>query len=268
METAAPRDSAAGPPPASEAANPGMGTDPFAALRRPGPRRVIALVVPALLGLALAPARDSIDIAVVVLIFTLLVVAIAALGDRVAGLLASVSSAAWMDFFLIPPHFTFRIARGEDIVLAVLFAVVGLAVTELALRARRQAAEVARRGGYVDGVLEVLRIAPDQGSGQDRRAAICREITRVLDIDNCSYAAGAPAGGWPVLHDTGEITQDGRHLDIVGAGLPTNSVIAIPVRHGGQVVGHFRLVASTRIMHPSADQLKVAVLLAEQAAIA
>ena len=41
------------------------------------PRRAL------LAGLALAPARDSIDIAVVVLIFTLLVVAIAALGDRV-----------------------------------------------------------------------------------------------------------------------------------------------------------------------------------------
>lgn len=267
METAAPRTPAAEAPRPTEPVSRASGGDLLAALRRPGPRRLAALVVPALLGLALSPGRDSIDTAVVVLIFALLVVSVAALGDRVAGLLASVSSAAWMDFFLIPPHFTFRIARGEDIVLAILFGLEGLAVTELALRGRRQAAEVARRGGYVDGVLQVLRIAPEQGSGQDRRQAICREITRVLGVDSCRYSAGAPAGGWPILHDTGELTQDGRRVDVAGAGLPTNSVIAIPVRHAGTVVGHFRLIAATRIVHPTVDQLKVAVLLAEQAGL-
>lgn len=236
----------------------------WAALRRSPARRLVAVLVPPLLGLALWPAREGVDAAVNALLFVLLVVAVAATGDRVAGVLAAVSAAAWMDFFLIPPYLTFRIGRGEDIALALLFAVVGIAVTELAARARAQAAEVARRGGYVDGALQVLRIDPDQGSGRDRAQAICAEITRVLDIDECSYVVGPPAGGLPVLHDTGEVVQDGRRHDMA-AGLPTNTVVAIPVRHGRAVVGHFRLVASTRIVRPTRDQLKVAVLLADQA---
>lgn len=235
-------------------------------LRRGRAPRLVAVLAPLLLGAALWPVRQDVEAAVHVLLFVLLVVAVAATGDRVAGLLAAVSAAAWMDFFLIPPYLTFRIARGEDIFLALLFALVGMAVTELALRGRAQAAEVARRGGYVDGVLQVLRIDPDQGSGRDRRQAICAEITRVLDLDRCDYADGAPAGGLPVLHDTGEVLHDGRRCDVSADGLPTNSVTAIPVRQGGVVLGHFRLTAATRIVRPGADQLKVAVLLADQVA--
>ncbi|MCA0435694.1 MAG: DUF4118 domain-containing protein [Austwickia sp.] len=234
--------------------------------QRTGPRRLVALLAPAFGAAALAPARESIDVAAVVLLFALLVVAVAASGDRVAGLIACVSTAAWLDFFLLPPYFTFRIGRGEDVILALLFALVGLAVTELALRGRRQAAEVARRSGYVDGILQVLRIDPDQASGHDRQQAICREITRVLGIDSCRYVEAAPAGGCPILHDTGEISQAGTVVDVSRNGLPTTSEIAIPVRRGDLVVGHFALVSATRVRYPRTDELKVAVLLADQAA--
>lgn len=234
--------------------------------QRPDVRRSAAVLIPGLLASALWPAREGLDNAVVVLLFTLLVVAFAASGDRVAGLLTALASVAWMDFFLIPPYLTLQIGRGDDVWLALLFAVVGLAVTELALWGRRKAAEAARRSGYVDGVLGILRIDPRQAAGQDRRAAICTEITRVLGIDSCTYAEGAPAGGWPVLTDAGELRDDGRLIDVATSGLPTTSLTATPVRRAGVVVGHFRLVAATRVVRPTPDQLKVAVLLADQAA--
>ncbi|WP_116115936.1 DUF4118 domain-containing protein [Austwickia chelonae] len=239
---------------------------PTEALDDPRIRRTLAVLAPLLLAAALVPVRADADTAVVVLLFTLIVVAFAATGDRTAGLLSALSGAAWMDFFLIPPYLTFRIARTDDLLLALLLAAVGLAVTELALRGRRQESVAARRAGYVDGVLEVLRVDPASGSGDDRRKAICQEITRVLGIDSCTCAPGAPPGGWPVLTDTGRLDHLGYLSDPTAVGLPTTSITVIPVRRGHEVVAHFRLTAATKVVHPSDDQLKVAFLLAEQAA--
>ncbi|GAB79205.1 protein of unknown function [Austwickia chelonae] len=236
------------------------------ALHHPRVRRALAALAPLLLAAALVPTRENTDPAITVLLFTLIVVAFAATGDRAAGLLSALSCAAWMDFFLIPPYLTFRIARTDDILLALLLAAVGLAVTELALRGRKQASVAARRAGYVDGVLEVLRTDPDSDSGNDRRQAICQEITRVLGIDSCTCSPGAPPGGWPTLTDTGRLDHLGYLSDPTVDGLPTTTITVIPVSRGHEIVAHFRLTAATRVVHPSDDQLKVAFLLAEQAA--
>ncbi|MBW3085326.1 hypothetical protein KEM60_01523 [Austwickia sp. TVS 96-490-7B] len=231
-------------------------------------RRVAAVVVPALAAVAVWPWRESVDSAVNVLLLTLVVVAFAASGDRISGVVSAVSAAAWFDYFLVPPYLTFRIGKGEDIALTALFVVVGMAVTELALRGRRQAESAARRLGYVDGVLGVLRVDPQGTTGADRSAAICQEIQRILSVDSCVYVAGAPAGGWPVVTDSGVVMHDSAIVEVEVSGLPTTSVVAIPVRRGEEVLGHFRLVAASKVVRATADQLKVAVLLADQVAVA
>jgi hypothetical protein len=55
-----------------------------------------------------------------------------------AAVLAAVSAAAWFDFFLTQPYERFSITHRTDIETTVLLLVVGVAVTELAVRARRQ----------------------------------------------------------------------------------------------------------------------------------
>ena len=51
-------------------------------------------------------------------------------------------------------------------------------------------------------------------------------------------------------------------------GLPSHDYVAIPVRRGSHVVGHFLLTATSQVTYPSAEQRRVAVLLADQVASA
>ena len=76
----------------------------------------------------------------------LVVVAVAMNGCR----LAALSAAVWFDFFLTRPYEHFSITRRADIETTVLLLVIGVAVTELAVWARREHAAASRRPGYLD----------------------------------------------------------------------------------------------------------------------
>ena len=77
----------------------------------------------------------------------LVVVAVAANGDRLAGALAAVSTAVWFDFFLTQPYERLTITRRTDIETTVLLLVIGVAVTEIAVWGRRHHAIASRRAG-------------------------------------------------------------------------------------------------------------------------
>ena len=62
-----------------------------------------SLVVPLLAALAIVPFRERLANAAAALALVAVVVAVAAFGDRRAGVLATLSSAAWFDFFLTRP---------------------------------------------------------------------------------------------------------------------------------------------------------------------
>ena len=102
------------------------------------------------------------------LVLVLVVVAVAATGDRVAGLVAAVVSAAAFDFFLTQPYLTFAINQRDDIEAALLLALIGLAVTEIALWGRRQQARASTRAGYLDGVVSAARLAASGGTPPPR----------------------------------------------------------------------------------------------------
>src|SRR6478672_10746907 len=125
------------------------------------PARIAAVVLPLATCAVLATVRDSVPAATAALILVLWVVAAAATGDRVAGLLAAVSGGVWFDFFLTQPYQRFTIADPDDVEATVLLVVIGLAVTEIALWGYRQQARAARRSGYLDGVLGTAKVVSE-----------------------------------------------------------------------------------------------------------
>ena len=100
-----------------------------------------AVAAGVLLPLAVAavflPLRSSWSNTNMALVLVVAVVAVAAMGNRLAGALAALSAAAWFDFFYTVPYERFSISRAADIRTAVLLLVVGVAVSQLAARARR-----------------------------------------------------------------------------------------------------------------------------------
>lgn len=230
------------------------------------PARIGALVVPLATCAILSTLRDSITAATAVLVLVLWIVAAAASGDRLAGILAAVSGGVWFDFFLTEPYLRFTISASDDIETTVLLVVISLAVSETALWGHRQQAEAARRSGYLDGVLGAARsVAEGDVAAGAVVALVAQNITTVLDADTTRYVLGPvrDARIWVLDHD-GALTRDGRSHDVDRAGLPTDEYVAVPVRRDAQTLGHFLVTATSHVSYPSRERRRVAVLLADQ----
>ncbi|MER6977275.1 SpoIIE family protein phosphatase [Streptomyces carpinensis] len=98
-----------------------------------------AVAAPLAVCLLLLPLRGTLSATNVVLILTLVVAAVAALGNRGAAVLTALSAAVWFVFFFTTPYASFTyINNSDDIITAGLLLVVGLAVSQLARRYSRE----------------------------------------------------------------------------------------------------------------------------------
>jgi len=225
---------------------------------------VASAALPVLACWLLSLAGDAVANTTAVLVLVLLVVAAAATGIRLAGIAAALTAAAGFDFFLTAPYHTFAIADPDDIETAVLLLLVSAAVGEIALWGRRQAARASREQGYLDGVIgTAATAAAGRSSTAQLIDQVARQITDVLRIDSARFDPATHYGG-PTLGEDGLVTRNGRTLDVARRGLPTDDITALPVTNGGLVYGHYLLTSSTRVTRASRNQLRVAVLLAQQ----
>ena len=149
-----------------------------------------------------------------------------------------------------------------------LLVVIGVIVTEIALWGRREQARAARRSGYLDGVLSTAKsVAEGDTPTSALIDVVARQIVEVLNVDDCRFVPGEVRDKRLALLDQdGTVTRNGNVVDVVRSGLPFDEEIAVVVRRGPKVLGHFVITAATRIVRPSRQQLRVAVLLADQVA--
>ncbi len=232
-----------------------------------GAQRAIAVILPFVVAGGLALAGDSLTLATSVLVLVLVVVAVGAAGDRVAGVLAALSSGLWFDYFLTEPTGQLAIKDPDDLEVALLLVVVGVAVTEIAHWGLRQQASAAHRAGFLDGVLESADAAAGPGVDLDEaRRRVAGRICAVLDLDRCRFVAGPARHGVAVLLRDGTVERDGQPVGVERDGLPTDVEIVLAVPGPAADSGHFRLTAASRVRRPDLEQRRVAVLLAAQCA--
>lgn len=227
-----------------------------------------ALVVPLVTCAVLAQFRDAVTTATSTLVLVLVVVGAAATGDRVAGLGAALSSGAWFDFFLTEPYGSFTIRDANDVEVTVLLVLIGAGVTELALWGRRQQQRASLRAGYLDGVLRAAEVIAMRGQPPEALAGyVADRITDVLDIGRCRFVPGPVMDRrYAVLEHDGSVTRNGHPVRVERNGLPTDEETVLPVRRGSETLGYFVLTAATEVARPSAEQRRVAILLADQIA--
>jgi hypothetical protein len=228
-----------------------------------------AVLAPVLVGALLSLVRDLIANNNAALVFVLVVVAVAASGYRVAGLLAALMSVVSFDFFLTQPYLTLTINDRDDVEAAVLLALIGLAVTEIALWGRRQQARASTRAGYLAGVVSAARLAASGvTSPSEVTELVGRQIRDVLELDDCRFDPGPSQVDRPRLEGDGSLTWRGRTVDVDREGLPTLDLIELPVTSGGVDRGRYLLTSTSAVRRPDLERRQVVVTLADQAAAA
>jgi hypothetical protein len=228
--------------------------------------RWLSVLVPLLVSSGLYLAVGLVPNSAAALVLVLFVVGAAATGDRLAGVLAAVSSAVGFDFFLTVPYLQLRIDSVEDVLLAGLLLLVGVAVSELASWGIRQSAVASQQSAFVKGALESADLAAGSTSLPDALDRVADSIKRVLGAEQVSFEYGDHDPTAAAINRDGTMRYKGRVFDVDLTGLPVGPYVytAIPVVQQGAQVGFFRIANPTQDVRPSRDQLRVAVLLAGQ----
>jgi K+-sensing histidine kinase KdpD len=226
---------------------------------------VAGLVAPLLVALAIVPVRERLADAAAAIVLVAVVVAVAAFGDRRAGILATISAAAWFDFFLTKPFERFTISSAHDIETALALLVVGIAVTEIAVRSRRMYTIAMHEGAYLAAIREVSDLVASGAAVEDVITEAARELSDVLGVSRCRFepdVSGGTTGARPRLERTGEVEQDGNRFDVAAVGLPSGEVELL-VQGRGQPLGRFVFEAGPP-RGVSIEQRVAAIALADQ----
>jgi hypothetical protein len=222
-----------------------------------------AVLVPLAVAAVLLPLRSSWSNTNVALVLVVAIVAVAAIGNRLAGALAAVSAAAWFDFFFTVPYYRFTIARPDDIRTAVLLLVVGVAVSQLAARARRLKVIAVTDARYLAEIHETAELAHTAGSPDVVVDHVRTQLVGLLDLAGCRFEYGALLGHPPRLEPDGSVMVGHHHHNVEESGLPAEE-IELRTFGNGQYHGRFMLRPKPE-SRPSLQARLVAVTLADQA---
>ena len=214
--------------------------------------------MPLMVAVAWVPLRGSLPNTDVALVLVATIAAVARFGGRPAEVPGVVSGAVSFGYLHTEPYGHWQINHTRDVATTVLIVLVGLLVGELTLRVFRHrdaAARGSRDLALLIDAAELMAVGDDPGLVL---AAVAGELTRLLGLAGCEYAAGVPSGERPWVERDGTLGG--------GGAVPDRSV-DLPVWVQGQVLGHY--VLAFRPAAPVApDRLALAVSLADQAGAA
>src|SRR6516225_916639 len=219
-----------------------------------------ALVAPLAVAAILLPFRASWSNTNVALLLVVVIVGVSAIGNRVAGALAAVGAAVWFDFFFTLPYYRFTIRSSDDITTAVLLLVTGLAVSQLAARARRLQVVAITDEGYLAQIHDTAALAQSARSPDAVVDHVRDQLIGLLGLDGSRFEYGTLLGHPPRLEPDGTIMTGHGRWDVEQRGLPAGEIELRAFGHG-QYYGRFMLKPKPGAK-PSRQARLVAVTLA------
>jgi hypothetical protein len=238
-------------------------------LLRPVSRDWIALaaavVAPLAVSAALVPFRPGLTSTTTALVLVVGVVAVAALGNRLAGAIAALSAAACFEFFFTQPYQHFAIADSADVQAAVLMLLVGLVVSQLAARARRLQVLAVTEAGYLSRLHEMAELARSTRSPNVVVDQVRQQLTDLLELRECRFEYGRLVGHLPRLEQDGTVVAGLKRWD-AARGLPDRE-IELRAYGNGRFYGRFLLQPRPGATPPLQARL-VALTLADLAGAA
>jgi GAF domain-containing protein/anti-sigma regulatory factor (Ser/Thr protein kinase) len=170
---------------------------------------VCAVAAPAAVSTALVPFRGSFALVDVALVLVAVVVVIAAPGFRMAGLIAAVSAAFWLDFFLVPPYQSALAGTSaEDFETVLLVFAVGAAVSDLAVRGRRQRMRAGSAHRHLDLLYEAsVRVGTTLDMTRTAQELVQVAVPGFADFVTVDLATTVLRGEEPRAGDSAELRR-------------------------------------------------------------
>jgi hypothetical protein len=222
-----------------------------------------AVAVPLAAAAILLPWRSSWPNTNVALLLVVTVVAVAAGGNRVAGALAAVSAAVWFDFFFTVPYERFSIAHSSDVTTFALLFAVGVAVSQLAARARHLKRVTVEDAGHLARILDSAGLTQTARSPDAVVKHVGNELVSLLDLRDCRFEYGMLIGHPARLEPDGRVLTRHGYYPVDEAGLPDDE-LELRTFTNGQYCGRFMMRPNPGA-RPSQRARLVAVTLADLA---
>ena len=238
---------------------------------------------------ALWPLKEAVGLLNIGLVFLVIVVGAATLGDRRSGLLASVLGFLLFDYFLVPPYLTFAINDLHNILALFVFLGLSVLISSLIARARQETAEAQQRAGDVQRLYALGQAALGATRREAALPALLREVVATFGADagwvllpgtapgaSLAVASAAPTGVRPPT--AAEITlasQAYAQRDLIG-GVPRRAgnapgrprVLFAPLRVAGRALGVLGVAVGSRAQPFSGAEQTLLATLADQVALA
>jgi K+-sensing histidine kinase KdpD len=199
-----------------------------------------AFLGPLALALLVVPFRATFASTAAALLFVAVIVAVAVTGDRLAGVLASLSSALWFDFFLTEPYQRLAISHRPDIETTVSILLVGVVVTELAARSRHHHESSSQEASYVSMMHDLTELAASSAPESVIVDRASESLVELLSLRSCHFVAGTLDTPLARIRSDGNMVHAGIPWPVQQLGIPGPEA-EIEVQWQGQVLGHFVL---------------------------
>ena len=139
------------------------------------------------------------------LVYLLLILLLASTFGRYAAVLASVTSFLAFDYFLVPPLYTFTIARWEEWIALFVFLVTALLTSQLTAVMRQRTAQARRQERETRILYELLRYANTHERLEELLSVVAFSTVRVFEpwgVSACAILLSDEQGTLTMLADT------------------------------------------------------------------
>jgi hypothetical protein len=201
---------------------------------------VVALLAPLGLSAVLVPFRGSFVNTAAALVLVAVIVAVAVAGNRLAGVVASISSALWFDFFLTRPYDNFAISHRPDLETTICLVVVGVMVTELAARSRYHSRVSNEESDFVAMFHDLTDISAGSAPISQVVESARQSLVQLLHLRACRFEGVSTGPPLARIMSNGEVVHVGLHWPVGEIGIPGPEA-EIPTEWRGLAMGRFVL---------------------------
>jgi uncharacterized protein DUF4118 len=176
----------------------------------------------------------------VALLLVAVVVGVAAIGNRFAAALAAIWAALCFDYFFTVPYGHLTIHTSADVTTVAVLLAVSMAVSQLAIRARRLKVLVVTDAGYLAQIRETASLAQVSSVPDVVVDHVRQQLSDLLDLQDCRFEYGVLLGQPPRLDQDG-VVRGGYGRLVFQRHVMPGEEIELRVSGNGQYYGRFMM---------------------------